>query len=43
MAIYKQIEQEDLQTRKVSSVTTDQKDKMEAIVTAFITHLKAAL
>tara|TARA_B110000977_G_C11052395_1_gene482815 strand:+ start:71 stop:202 length:132 start_codon:yes stop_codon:yes gene_type:complete len=43
MAIYKQIEQEDVINRKASSITTDQKDKMEAIVTAFITHLKAAL
>tara|TARA_R110000744_G_scaffold378831_2_gene495569 strand:+ start:47 stop:178 length:132 start_codon:yes stop_codon:yes gene_type:complete len=43
MAIYKQIEQADVINRKASSITTDQKDKMEAIVTAFITHLKAAL
>lgn len=43
MAIYKQIEQEDILNREVETVTTDQKEKMEAIVTAFITHMKAAL
>ena len=43
MAIYKQIEQEDVINRKASSITTDQREKMEAIVTAFITHMKATL
>ena len=43
MGIYKQIEQEDILTREVETVTTDQREKMEAIVTAFITHMKATL
>tara|TARA_X000001382_G_scaffold35060_3_gene23121 strand:+ start:419 stop:553 length:135 start_codon:yes stop_codon:yes gene_type:complete len=43
MAIYKEKPAIEVHNRPIHPITTDEKTKVRAVVTSFITHMKAAL